>query len=60
MTKKEALRQFKESTIDFEKMLIKHPDKVALAWDWETDYLCKEGLITKYQYDTWTNPFRKG
>ena len=27
------------------------------AWNNYTDALCKEGLITNQQYDSWTNPF---
>lgn len=23
-----------------------------------TDQLCKDGLISNYQYDSWTNPFQ--
>lgn len=34
-------------------------DKPALreAWNNYTDALCKDGDITQFQYDTWTNPF---
>ena len=34
-------------------------DKVALreAWNNYTDSLCKDGLITERQYETWSNPF---
>lgn len=36
-------------------------DKVALreAWNNYTDSLCKDGLITERQYETWTNPFNR-
>ena len=34
-------------------------DKPALreAWNNFTDSLCKDGLITERQYETWANPF---
>jgi len=34
-------------------------DKTAMRFEWVTyvDGLCRDGLITMKQYETWTNPF---
>lgn len=54
MTKKEAIKYFREIT----KGTIPRGDKPwrAEAWNNFTDYLCKDGLITMKQYETWCHP----
>lgn len=62
LTKKAALTVFKE-----EMALAKQgggwnygdKDSVAKreAWNVYTDSMCKDGLITERQYETWSNPF---
>lgn len=55
MTKREALDQFKELYLP----LIPKDDIVMKCEEWNnyTDGLCKDGLITMRQYETWDNPF---
>ena len=38
---------------------IPYGDKIwqRTAWNDFTDSLCKDGMISNYQYDSWTNPF---
>lgn len=60
LTKKTALAIFKEQlTANQESYNLIIKDKVALreAWNNYTDSLCKDGMITEHQYDTWSNPF---
>ena len=63
LTKKAALTVFKE-----EMALAKsasggwnygEKDSIAKreAWNVYTDSLCKDGIITEHQYNTWANPF---
>lgn len=56
-TKKEVMDWFKEA-IKVDKEYYEN-DKPALreAWNNYTDHLCKSGVITLKQYETWTNPF---
>ena len=55
MTKAEALRDFRQLFNTFGK----RGDATAKREDWNnyTDALCKEGLITLHQYETWDQPF---
>lgn len=62
MTKVTALAFFKSLLIDLKEQGFwpyGEGDKVALreAWNNYTDSLCKDGMITERQYETWTNPF---
>ena len=60
LTKKQALTVFKdELKVNQESYNLIVKDKVALreAWNNYTDSLCKDGLITERQYETWANPF---
>ena len=59
MTYREAVRQFK---IQNRKMFLDHVDYWTgqLAWSTYTDILCKNGVITQKQYDTWATPFPYG
>lgn len=54
MTKHEAIKQF----MAFE---LSTTDKVANREMWNnwTDSLCKDGIITEHQYNTWTYPRNK-
>lgn len=57
MTKQEAVQLFKN---EYSEQLGKwENDKTAkiTAWNNYTDILCKDGLISTKQYDTWKNPF---
>ena len=62
MTKVTALAFFKSWLNDVKEQGVwtySEGDKVALreAWNNYTDSLCKDGLITERQYETWSNPF---
>lgn len=51
LTKREAEREFRSSFHDYDKAAKRQ------AWNNFTDQLCKAGLITMRQYETWTSPF---
>ena len=57
MTKKQALKEFKLIFKDFLKN--NRFDYVAKRETWNnwTDSLCKDGLITSWQYENWDQPF---
>ena len=57
MTKKQALKEFKLIFKDFLKN--NRFDYVAKRETWNnwTDRLCKDGLITSWQYENWDQPF---
>ncbi len=59
MTKKEALRRFKQDYLPHYIDLYGKNDKIAAREGWSdfTDFLCKDGEITLRQYETWDNPF---
>lgn len=54
ITKMQAENLFKEEY----KELLQSKDKVAIRTCWNdfTDYLCKDGIISEKQYNTWTHP----
>jgi len=60
ITKKEVVAQFRELWAD---LLASEPswrgDSIAkrTAFNDYTDTLCKDGIITNYQYENWSNPF---
>lgn len=55
MTKREAVAEFKATILPtVPPQDIPWRDQ---AWNDYTDYLCKEGLITLRQYETWGSPF---
>lgn len=56
MTKVEAVKQF---MLIYEECMFS--DKVANRemWNAWTDSLCKDGIITEHQYNTWTYPRNK-
>lgn len=59
MTKKEALAYFRAYILpEIVKQYGAH-DRIAKseAWCNFTDALCKDRRITRYQDETWTNPF---
>jgi len=55
MTKAEALKHFKQNILPS----IPKNDRPALREEWLvfTDSLCKSGMISNKQYETWDNPF---
>ena len=55
MTKAEALRDFRQLFKTFGKR--GHATAKREDWNNYTDALCKEGLITLHQYETWDQPF---
>ena len=57
MTKKQALKEFKLIHKNFLKN--NRFDYVAKreAWNNWTDGLCKDGLISFWQYENWNQPF---
>jgi hypothetical protein len=59
MTKNQALQDFKENILPAVVSKYGKNDKVAIceAWNEYTDMLCKDGLISMKQYETWDNPF---
>ena len=59
-TKKEVVAQFRElwaETVSLEPHW--RGDSIAkrTAFNDYTDSLCKDGIITTYQYENWSNPF---
>lgn len=59
MTKAQAVREFKVAYIG---LWINHADywTAQEAWSFYTDSLCKDGLITQKQWQTWSTPFKYG
>jgi hypothetical protein len=60
VTKAHALAIFKEEWDNIvEAGVFRKDDKPALRESWNnfTDSLCKDGMITEHQYNTWTHPF---
>lgn len=59
MTKKEAVEEFKRDILPHVIERYGKNDKPACreAWNNYTDALCKSGLITQYQYNSWLHPF---
>lgn len=59
MDYKTAVREFEDAQ---RHMYFNHADfwKAQLAWSIFTDNLCKTGVITQRQYDTWLPPFPQG
>lgn len=58
LTKKQAINEFKQVLSEYPDQSIKD-DKIALreAWNCFTDRLHRDGYITDYQVNNWTNPF---
>lgn len=61
MTKKEAVRQWREDTLPLVKQAYERdgrPDLPARseAWNDWTDGLCKDGVISLRQYERWSAP----
>lgn len=62
MTKAEAIQEFKDyimpAIIEQEKEWGNGKDSIFRSEEWSnfTDYLCKDGRITSYQYNTWRCP----
>ena len=56
LTKRQVLLELKEM---FKNMPETKGDSVMKReiFNNYTDQLCKDGLISNYQYDSWTNPF---
>ena len=59
MTKKEALATFMDCEYPFIVAKYGKDDRIAISEGWcnYTDYLCKDGMITRHQDETWVNPF---
>ena len=59
MTKKEALSAFRVLYKKKFSQTYRPGDTIAKRTEWNdfTDHLCKQGLITSKQYDTWGQPF---
>ena len=60
MTKRQAIKLFRYIyKIKAERLGYRRGDEVAKRTEWNdyTDALCKDGLITSKQYDTWDQPF---
>ena len=60
MTKAEAVKLFRHIyKIKAIQLGYRRVDEVAKRTEWNdyTDALCKDGLITSKQYDTWDQPF---
>jgi len=61
MTKQEAVKQFKEDVLPYVKERYEQDGIRDLparreAFNNFTDWLCKEGYITSWQYENWTHP----
>ena len=61
MTKKDAIKSFKEGIIIGGNLFENVTDNVAIrtAWNDFVDYLQKDGRVTEKQAMTWNNPFCK-
>jgi hypothetical protein len=62
MSKAEALADFRENVLPYIRKEYEQDRRVdgparREAWNNYTDALQKDGLITRYQCDTWDNPF---
>lgn len=59
MTKEQAVKEFKLSHIS---LYINRVDywTAQEEWSFYTDSLCKNGIITQKQWNTWTTPFPYG
>lgn len=60
LTKKQALETFKSVLKENQEsynLIIKDRTALREAWNNYTDSLCKDGMITERQYETWTNPY---
>ncbi|MEK5036339.1 hypothetical protein MKY96_33455 [Paenibacillus sp. FSL R7-0302] len=57
LTKAQALANFRLYNVDWLKENKKDIPARRQAWHDYTDMLCKDGQITKEQYNTWDNPF---
>ena len=60
MNKIQAIKLFRYIyKIKAERLGYRKSDKIAKRTEWNdyTDALCKDGLITSKQYDTWDQPF---
>ena len=59
MTKKEARKEFAEYIKPYVVAKYGADDYIAIreAWNDWTDFLCKEGRITDWQYNNWSNPY---
>ena len=61
MTKVEAVAEFTDYYMPSIRTHYEQdgePDYIARSEEWNsyTDALCKAGIITEHQYDTWTQP----
>ena len=61
MTRDEAIQQFEDFVLPYVIETFEQdgqPDKPARREEWNnwTDGLCKEGIISDWQYDNWTHP----
>lgn len=59
MKKNDALAQFKATYPNFKAALKADYIAVKTEWDCFTDMLCKDGVITEKQYNTWLFPFKR-
>lgn len=59
MTKTEAVKYFKENILPsvIERFGTNDKPAVRTEWHYYIDGLCKDGIITEKQYNTWDNPF---
>lgn len=60
LTKKAVVAMFREmwaECVGHDKTLRGDVIAKQQAWNDYTDGLCKDGTITNYQYNSWSNPF---
>jgi len=59
MTKRDAIAYFEEQIMPIVLDKYGDNDHIAMreAFNDFTDGLCKDGLITDHQYNTWSNPY---
>lgn len=59
LTKEDALRDFRENIKPSVDAQYGRGDRVALAeaWSGYVDMLERDGMITRWQADNWTNPY---
>ena len=63
MNKRQVDADFKENSLPIIDAICRERsgtiDRIARweAWNNYTDMLCKDGMITPWQYDNWANPY---
>lgn len=57
MTKKAAVKEFKEMNPDINEVRKQDAHLASFLWSMFTDALCRQGEISYGQYHRWSNPY---